>query len=59
MTATIVRHNGGSLRAERSNLLPAAHCDGNCRVATLLTLNRAAVGFSVIPVQAGSQGEHT
>src|SRR6476646_2462353 len=26
-----------SLRAQRSNLHPVAHCDGDCRVAMLLT----------------------
>ena len=29
------------------------------RVAALLTRNRAAVSFSVIPAKAGTQGERT
>ena len=53
-----------SLRAERSNPHPVTHCDGDWAhvpglgpgVASLLTLNQAAVICLVIPAQAGTQG---
>ena len=41
-----------SLRAERSNPHPVAHCDGDCRVASLLTRNPVRFGVTFI-VMAG------
>ena len=49
-----------SLRAERSNLHPVTHCDGDCRVASLLTRTPVRFGVTFIvmagPVPAISRG---
>jgi hypothetical protein len=62
-----IKSEPGLVLAKRSNPHPVTHSDGDCShapelgrgVAALLTRNRAAVSFSVIPAKAGTQGERT